>query len=111
MQLSPGLRPGALRGGVVVLLLLAGCDEGPQGPCAECGPAPPPPVIGATAVTPGPHNVLSAVVVARVSGADSVRVRFGAAGGPLDSMTPAAATGAGADSLDLPVLGLLPGAD
>ncbi len=49
-------------------------------------------------------NVLSAVISARLRTADSVTLRFGIAGGPLDSSTPAV-TEPG-DSALLPLLGL-----
>jgi hypothetical protein len=63
-------------------------------------------VVDAAAVSPGPHNVLSAVVQAVVQDADSVRVIYGIAGGGMDSATPAIAVAPGSN--DIPVLGLLP---
>lgn len=54
----------------------------------------------------GQYNVLSAVVTASIRGADSVVVRYGLSGSStLDSITPGTVAH---DSVDLPVLGLLP---
>lgn len=91
-----------MRGGVAATALVAACTGDPS------APPPPPlqPVIERAAVSPNPHNVLSAVVQASFLNTDSARVRFGPAGAGLDSVTPAAPLLA--DSLDLPVLGLLP---
>lgn len=65
-----------------------------------------PPEILASVVDANPNNVLSAVVTARVRFADSVAVRFGLVGAPLDSVTPAVIPAV--DSALIPVLGLLP---
>jgi hypothetical protein len=81
--------------------LLAACDKDPAAP----PPAPiAPPTIEAAAVAPGPHNVLSAVVSATITGADSAAVRFGPAGGALDERTPARRTPDG--TVAMPALGL-----
>jgi hypothetical protein len=83
------------------LAALAGCDHGaPVAPPGE-GPA-----IQASRVSPGPHNVLSAVVRAIMAHADSARVRFGREGEPFASVTPAVV--AIPDTVVLPVLGLEP---
>src|SRR2546427_224397 len=100
---GPPRRPEASRSGALLvagLLFSVGCgtDEG--------GTPPPTPAILASAVADNPSNVLTAVVTGRVRHADSVAVRYGLAGSPLDSATPAV-TLAG-DSVLVPVLGLLP---
>ncbi len=100
---GPSRGPEASRSGgllVAALLISVGCgtDDGVT--------PPPPPAILASAVADNPSNVLSAVVTGRVRHADSVAVRYGLAGSPLDSATPAV-TLAG-DSVLVPVLGLLP---
>ena len=64
------------------------------------------PVVVRAAVAPGPYNVLSAVVTAASLFADSALVRYGPAGGELDSVTPAVMVVG--DQVQLPVLGLLP---
>jgi hypothetical protein len=69
-------------------------------------PPPPSPVISSAAVAAGPYNVLSAVVSVSLMHADSVRVRFGAAGAALDSVAPV--TALSSNTAQLPVLGLLP---
>lgn len=84
-----------------IVVIVAGCTEG-----RVTLPGPPLPVISSAAVTPGPHNVLSAVVSVTLVDVDSVQVRFGAAGERLDSLSPA--TAVSANAIDLPVLGLLP---
>ena len=89
--------PGVLAATVVAAL--ASCTDGPQAP-------PSPPLVVQAAITPGPHNVLSAVVTVAFLNTDSAAVRFGAAGEGLDSMTPAEVLSS--DSVALPVLGLLP---
>jgi hypothetical protein len=87
------------------LVLAAGCKVGePADPLAP--PPPPEPKIVASAVSASSTNVLSAIVTAWVQHADSVAVRFGPAGQPLDSATPAATLSG--DSIALPVFGLLP---
>ncbi len=92
------------------MLLGLGCGPGDGIAPAPPPPAPPPPTpppeIVTVAVAGNPSNVLSAVVTARVRFADSVAVRYGLAGAPLDSTTPAATPAA--DSVLVPVLGLLP---
>jgi hypothetical protein len=65
-------------------------------------------VLESAAVSPGPHNVLSAVVHAVIQDADSARVIYGIAGGGMDSSTPGFRVSPGSN--DFPVLGLLPGA-
>lgn len=105
------MRWGGSRGGagawrwwcVLLAGVVAACVDDPQGPSAT--PAPPPEIVEAT-IRAGPHNVLSALVTATVTEADSARLRFGPAGAGLDSLTPSLAVGA--DSLALPLLGLLP---
>lgn len=76
---------------------------------AACATEPPAdlPVLGTVSVANPPQNVLSALVAVRVEGAESVAVRYGAAGAPLDSTTPAAVLPDG--DVTLPVFGLLPG--
>ena len=64
------------------------------------------PVVVQATVVPGPHNVLSAVVSVSLLDVDSVAVLFGPVGTGLDSMT--RMTAVASDSVDLPVLGLLP---
>ena len=87
------------------MLLTFGC--GPDDGVSHAPPPPPPaPEILSGGVAGNPTNVLSAVVTARVLLADSVAVRYGPAGTPLDSVGPMIALSG--DSVDLPVLGLLP---
>ncbi|MDQ3082787.1 MAG: hypothetical protein M3R07_11315 [Gemmatimonadota bacterium] len=63
------------------------------------------PEVSSSSVVRNPANVLSAIAVAEVRLTDSVRVRFGPVGQPLDSVISASvASGA---SVSLPVLGLL----
>lgn len=73
------------------------------------------PVITSVEVIAGAQNVLSATVLASTVAADSLRVRFGTAFAPLDSLTPAMAVGtagsagtSGSTTVAVPVLGLLP---
>jgi hypothetical protein len=58
-----------------------------------------------SSVSSNPHNVLSGVVTVRVRAADSVAVRYAVGG--VDVSTPAVIPAA--DSVRVPVLGLLPG--
>lgn len=88
------------------LLLAGACSDDPAGPEGSALP-----VIAMSSVGPVEGNVLAALVEAGLSGADSGRVRFGVAGGPLDSVTPAVTPAAPGSPLALPVLGLLPEAD
>ena len=106
MAMAPGSIASGWRGraALVGLFVLASCHDEP--PATVLGPDPVT-VVESAAVTPGPQNVLSAVVTARVRGADSVAVRYGPPGSALDSVTPAVVTPL--DSFDVPVLGLLPG--
>ena len=78
------------------------------GACGSDNPAvePTPPGIESAAVAAGMHNVLHAVVTVSLHDADSVAVRYGLVGAPLDSMTPVSIAH---DSQQLDVLGLLPG--
>lgn len=71
---------------IVACALIAGCGNEPLGIAAPFAPA-----IDIAAVATNAHNVLSAVVVVRVRGADSVAVRFRLAGASAaaDSLTPA----------------------
>ncbi|HSJ15770.1 MAG TPA: arylsulfotransferase family protein [Longimicrobiales bacterium] len=92
------MRPGYLP--AAALLSAAGCASDGIGPAIA-----PVPVIEQSAVAANPHNVLSAVVVVRAQDADSVAVRFGIAGQPLTSATPAVRPAA--ESFRVPVLGLL----
>ena len=78
--------------------LLAGCLDAPVGVTP-----PPAPVIDMVAVAAHPHNVLSAVVSARVRNADSVSVRLEPAG---DETVPAVVVIGGTASI--PLLGLQP---
>jgi hypothetical protein len=84
-----------------VVLLAAGCSSGdgigPDTSAAE---------VVAAHVAANPNNVLSAVISAQVRGADSVAVRYRAAGDAAGTVTPAAAPLD--DIAVLPVLGLLP---
>src|SRR6185436_2053236 len=68
-------------------------------------PSPPPPSVQAVSVAANPTNVLAATVSVTADHADSVRVLFHAAGQSGDSVTPGVA---GAGTLQLDVLGLLP---
>ena len=86
---------GVLLAGIGVLL---GCDS--TSPTRSCTK----PEILSSSIDLPPANVLSAVLTARVREADSVAVRFGIAGGPLDSHTPGI-TNPG-DTVLLPLLGL-----
>ena len=81
---------------------------GLAGACSSDNPVlePTPPGIESVAVAAGPHNVLQAVVTVTLHDADSVVVRYGLLGTPLDSTTPAIIAH---DSQQLEVLGLLPG--
>ncbi len=92
-------RPGARR--FLLLAGLAGCTGEPTSP-----PVRPAPVVEAAEVEGSPASVLAAIATATVRDADSVAVRFGVAGGPLDSLTPAVPSGPG--PVELPVLGLRP---
>src|SRR5688572_989344 len=90
-------------GPVTALVLLAGCLTEPG--ALSTSPAP---VIESAVASPGPGNVMSAVVVVRLRHADSAMVRFGTArASALDSATPAVRVEE--DSALIPVLGLLPG--
>lgn len=82
---------------------LAACASDAPGPAVAPVPLP---AIEAAAIRAGPHNVLSAVVTARVADADSARIRFGLAVAGLDSVTPAIPFAP--DTMVLPLLGLLP---
>ena len=84
-----------------VIAAVAGCTD-----AHDTLPPAPPPAISSAAIAPGPQNVLSAVVSVSLMYADSVQVRFGPAGSPLDSLTPV--TVLSSDVAELPVLGLLP---
>ena len=105
----PASNPGwhACRGGALALAALAAgaCGGDPQAP----PPPPPAPVVEQAGVVPGPYNVLSAVVRASLLGTDSAVVRFGPVGQALDSYTPVQPLSA--DTVELPVLALLPGTD
>jgi hypothetical protein len=105
---SPVRRGGRARragGAALAGMAVAACSGEPQAP-----PLPPPiPVVESALVGPGPSNVLSAVVRASLLGTDSVAVRFGPAGQGLDSLTPVFPLSA--DTVELPVLGLLPETD
>ena len=70
--------------------------------------APDQPAITAASVVANPYNAISALVSVRVRGADSIAVRFTTADvrGSIDGLTPAVPVTA--DSLIVPVLGLLP---
>jgi len=92
---------GTRRGLSAALLFTLGC-----GPDDGVSHVPEAPEILAGSVAGNPGNVLSAVVTARVRLADSVGVRYGPAGTALDSVAPAVALSG--ESVDLPVLGLLP---
>ena len=75
-----------------------GCDS--TSPIRSCAG---PEIIASSLELPA-TNVLSAVITAQIRTADSVALRFGIAGGPLDNSTPAI-TQPG-DSVLLPLLGL-----
>jgi len=87
-------------------VLLAGLAG--TGACSSDNPVlePSPPGIESVAVAAGPHNVLQAVVSVTLHDADSVAVRYGMLGTPLDSTTPVIIAH---ESQQLDVLGLLPG--
>jgi len=80
--------------------------------CADENPLvpvqPAPPVVLAAGIVPNPTNVLSVLVSVRVTGADSVAVRYHLPGSLPggDSVAPAVAPSG--DSALVPVLGLLP---
>jgi hypothetical protein len=75
--------------------------------CADAaGPRAVAPVVTSVTVAANPHNVLSAVVSVKVTGADSVAVRFRLANGPSTSETTPAAEPQ-SDSVTIPVLGML----
>lgn len=75
--------------------------------CADAPTAPlPPPEILEAQVDGNPANVLSAIVLTRVRGADSVAVQYGMIDGGEAGLAPA--TAAAESSLELPVLGLFP---
>ena len=80
-------------------IALAGCGDGVTGPTRS-------PVLAEVAAAGGTGNVLSAVVSGRVLHADSVALRYGTRGGPLDGRTPSVVPMD--DRLELPLLGLLP---
>lgn len=84
----------------VGVVLGPGC-EADSGLDVGAGPA-----IRGSAAARNPYNVISAVVTVEVVGADSVAVRYGAAGGGLDHVTPAVVSARGA--VMVPVLGLVP---
>lgn len=82
------------------VLPFAACDGEPAGLDALA------PEVVASSVAPNDHNVLSAIVSVRARRADSLMVRYGPTGGPLDDATPA--TVPEAEDVVLPVLGLHP---
>jgi arylsulfotransferase ASST len=83
-------------------ILVAACASEPAGIDRSL-----PPVIDNVTVRVGPHNVLSAVVTARLREADSAAVSFRLdESAPGDSVTPAVPVVDGA--VTVPVLGLLP---
>lgn len=98
---SPARIGGARTCLAALLVLACGCDGGTAPPSG--------PTILESSVTPNPWNAISAVVTVGVEGADSVAVRFGIEGGPLDGATPAAAPSG--EAAVVPVLGLIPGTD
>jgi arylsulfotransferase ASST len=85
---------------VAVLLFSAACTEG------SLISSPRAPAVIATTSAPNRNDVLSVIVTAQVQFADSVAARYGPAGTPLDSATPAVTSVDG--SAVVPVLGLLP---
>jgi hypothetical protein len=87
---------------VCAAVLVAACVNEPSAPLP-----PPAPTIDASAVAASPQNVLSAMMSVRVSGADSVLVRYHSGDAVADdSITPAVQTAG--DSAVIPVFGLLP---
>jgi hypothetical protein len=103
MGLLGGVVTRQVAAGSASVLLAAACGLGSAtGPCAA-------PVVRGSTIAANPHNVLSAVVSAQVDSADSVVVRFGSAGGALDSVAPAVVPTIG--TVVVPVLGLLPDHD
>lgn len=87
--------------------LVAACALGLAAACSGESAAPlPSPIITSSTVAAVPHNVLAGRVSAIVQDAESVAVRFGVTGSSLDSVTPATVTPT--DTLELPLLGLLP---
>jgi hypothetical protein len=96
-------RLGGRRGALALLALSvtgANACDGIVSP-ATCSP----PVILQSSVRSNPDNVISAIVSARVVGADSLYVKLGAANGSRNDSTPAVAAG---DTAQLSVFGLLP---
>ncbi|HJU74249.1 MAG TPA: aryl-sulfate sulfotransferase [Gemmatimonadaceae bacterium] len=87
-------------GPLLILPFAVACAGDPAGPAAD------PPIIDAASVAPNEHNVLSAVVFARVRSADSVAVRYRLDAASGDSST--AAVRVTRDSASIPVLGLMP---
>src|SRR6478672_2832706 len=91
-----------LRAPFVVLLAGVGASLGCDSP-SPVRPCSPPEIISSRLELPA-TNVLSALITAHVRSTDSVALRFGIAGGPLESSTPAVTeTG---DSVLVPLLGL-----
>jgi hypothetical protein len=86
--------------GAAGLFLVPGCDAG-----STADPGSGPRILGST-VAPNAHNVISAVVVVEVEGADSVAVRYGTEADPLEHVTPARTPQDG--EAVVPVLGLRP---
>ena len=84
--------------GVAVTVVGAGCTH-------DVVSATPPEIV-ASAITSRSENVLAASAIVGVRNADSVAVRFGLAGSPLDVATPAVIPTD--DAAVVPVLGLMP---
>jgi hypothetical protein len=87
----------------VVATLVLACSDNPT--AIRTSPLP---VVEGVSIAPNPHNVLSAVVTARVGAADSCVVHFRRAD-QSDEDNVTVAVPVNADSIVIPVLGLLPG--
>ncbi|HSA57770.1 MAG TPA: arylsulfotransferase family protein [Gemmatimonadaceae bacterium] len=102
----PGVRNAALIAAGVVLYA---CTDGDEGGGITTPVRCDLPVIGSRTLEANPRNVLAAAFRAHVQGADSGRVRHRPTASAGDSLTPAVAVAG--DSVEVPVLGLLPGTD
>ena len=108
------LRPGVRSLAIFTAAVVGACAWFVSDAPASCSL---PEIMSSRAVA-NPANALSAILSARVRGADSIAARFGRAGAALDSVTESVALGGragavGADTLAgdtviVPVLGLLP---
>ncbi len=90
---------------LLAAVVLVGCSDGPLGPGGGRAPE-----IQSVALVANPHNVLSAVVSARLLHSDSAAVRLRVADEPSEIERHSAAVRVAGDSASIPVLGLLPAA-